>query len=134
MDRGRSGFLDALRGVAILGILPVNVAYFAFPATLADDPRWPAGGAAAVHAVRFLFEGKFHTIFALLFGAGMVILRERTVASGGRWGPLAARRLAVLWALGCAHAVLLWYGDIAAYYGLLGLAVCWTPGRSPGAL
>jgi len=135
---GRVEFLDALRGVAILGILPVNAAFFAYPAALADEPTYPAGsgaaGAAAVHGVAFLFEGKFITLFALLFGAGMAVLRARTAERGARWGPLVVRRLAVLWLLGCAHAVLVWFGDIVAYYALFGLALCWAPGRSPAAL
>jgi uncharacterized protein len=129
----RIEFLDALRGVAILGILPVNAAFFAYPATVAAEPAY-GGSPAAAHAVRFLFEGKFHTIFALLFGVGMAVLWKRAGETGRRWGPLVARRLGLLFVLGCAHALLLWYGDIVACYAFLGLALCWTPGRSPGSL
>jgi len=133
VDNDRIEFLDALRGVAILGILPVNAAFFAYPATVAAEPAY-GGSPAAAHAVRFLFEGKFHTIFALLFGVGMAVLRGRAAETGRRWGPLVARRLGLLFVLGCAHALLLWYGDIVACYAFLGLCLCWAPGRSPAAL
>ncbi len=138
-DRGgRIEYLDVLRGVAILSILPVNAAFFAYPVTVAGDPAFPPGAGAADAAadlgVRALFEYKFHTLFALLFGAGMALLRARTRERGARWGPLAARRLGFLWVLGCAHGVLLWYGDIAAVYALLGLALCWAPGLPPRLL
>lgn len=135
---GRIEFLDALRGVAILGILPVNAFVFAYPATLAWEPGWPPGGgaagAAAVHGVQLLFEAKFITIFSLLFGAGMAVLRAGARERGEAWAPLVLRRLLFLWLVGCLHAVLVWSGDILAYYGLIGLALCWTPGRAPRAL
>jgi uncharacterized protein len=131
-------FLDALRGVAILGILPVNAAVFALPSLAAVVPEWPPGSgpapAVAHHAVTFLFEYKFITLFNLLFGVGLAILRAGARERGEAWAPIAVRRLVFLWLVGCLHAVLVWYGDILAYYGLLGLALCWTPGRSPFAL
>lgn len=134
----RLPFPDALRGLAILGILPVNAAFFAYPSTLAAVPGYPeeggAAGAAAVHLVRFLFESKFHAIFAVLFGAGMVLQRRRALAAGRSWGPVAARRLGVLLAIGGLHGAFLWYGDILAVYALLGFGLLWAPARSPGAL
>lgn len=134
----RIEFLDALRGVAILGILPVNAAFFACPVGLAAEPGYPPGsgapGAFSVHAIHALFESKFHTIFALLFGVGMAILRANVAGRGGRWAPVAGRRLGTLLLVGGAHAVLLWYGDILAFYAFFGLVLCWTPGRSSRGL
>ena len=133
---GRVGFLDTLRGVAILGILPVNAAFFAYPVTLADSPQWPPGALneSLAWGVWAGFEMKFVTIFSLLFGVGIAVMRERASARGGRSWPILVRRLVVLGFFGIAHALLLWYGDIVGYYAGVGLALFWTASWSPRAL
>lgn len=118
----RSRYLDVLRGVAVLGILPVNLPFMAMAVENATTPAPGTGWAegAAVAGTRVLFEYKFVTLFSLLFGAGLVILRERS-ASGAL-----TRRLLVLWAFGALHATLLFWGDILSTYAPIGLAVFWA--------
>jgi len=123
---GRIEFLDVLRGVAILGILPVNAWSFAYTSDVYDDPSHPvAGGVLAVVLVKWLFEQKFITLFALLFGVGIGVQRLRADAAGRSFAPPMARRLVTLLVLGVLHATLLWYGDIVFVYALMGLTLCW---------
>ena len=79
--RDRLRHLDLLRGVAVLGILPVNIVFFALPMTASADPAYVSGGGwheqVSFYTVRVFFEYKFITLFSFLFGAGMMILRER---------------------------------------------------------
>jgi uncharacterized protein len=110
--------LDILRGFALLGILVVNMASFA--GTGPDQPTTP-WDQAALFVVNVLFSGKFNSLFSLLFAIGFTIQLERLERRGGsdaRW--IYVRRLLVLFAIGIAHAVLVWNGDVLHMYALLG--------------
>ncbi len=121
-----------LRGVAILGILPVNAGYFAYAASLADDPTYPtAGGMLIAALVRTFFEYKFITLFSLLFGVGIGIQHARAEQRGRSFGAPMVRRLVALALFGVLHATLLWYGDIVFTYALVGLVLCWFAGGGP---
>lgn len=116
--------LDAVRGVAILGILLVNIQFFAMPlmevaqhTALADAFL---GERLAWGAVRVLAEYKFISLFSLLFGAGLIVQSVRAEAKGRPFVPLYLRRLAVLAAFGLVHALGLWYGDILLFYAVIG--------------
>lgn len=133
----RVRYLDVLRGIALLGILPANLPSFGLPVTTAGDAHYASGGTAGVvafHVTRFFFDYKFITIFSLLFGAGIMILRGRAEAAGRSFPRVILRRLGALWLFGVAHAVLFWFGDVLAYYALTGLVLCWASSWSPDAL
>ena len=118
--------LDALRGLAVIGIVPMNVLVFAMPGQAYINPRaWTGFGEGpptldiAVWALVFLLiEDKFRNLFAMMFGAGVAILRARPQAR-----PIAGHyaRMAVLFAIGFAHATLLAGNDILRLYALAGL-------------
>lgn len=116
--------LDALRGVAVIGIVGMNVHAFALPAPAYYNPM--AYGAVGpvdywVWLASFVFiEDKFRTLFAMLFGAGCLILIER--AGAARWRAHYARMI-VLFAIGLVHAVLLASNDVLRAYALAGLAL-----------
>lgn len=114
--------LDVIRGAAVLGILMVNIQVFAMPQIVQDNPiaygDMTGANRAVWHAIHLLFEGKFHTIFAVLFGAGMVIMLDRRDAE--KPVRFHYRRMAGLLAIGMAHAYLLWFGDILVGYALCG--------------
>jgi len=117
----RNVTLDFVRGVAILGILLLNISAFALPKAAYLNPAWygditPQDG--WTWAILDLFaQVKFLTLFALLFGAGLQMLLPR----GKRW---IQARLTLLALLGFMHALLFWDGDILLAYGLVGL-ICW---------
>ena len=115
--------LDVLRGVAVLGILLVNIAFFASPFTDALEWEWDQlTGTDRVTRpmIQFVATGKFITIFSMLFGAGLALQSERARRAGRPFAALYSRRLLVLLAIGLCHGVLIWYGDILAFYAVIG--------------
>lgn len=124
---GRITELDALRGLAVIGIVWMNVHAFALPLQAYANPVVYGAERALdrlVWAASFVFvEDKFRTLFAMLFGAGCLILIERSEQAGER--PLRAHfaRMAVLFAIGVAHSVLLASNDVLRAYALAGLAL-----------
>lgn len=122
----RLATLDALRGVAIFGILLVNMALFCGPlyAMMMSSPWWTApADRLAAGVIRTLAEAKFYTLFSFLFGFGMALQQRRVEDQGGGFATLYVRRLVVLLMIGLAHALLLWYGDILVVYALLGFVL-----------
>lgn len=119
----RIDVVDALRGVALLGILLVNIAYFSEPLVreFLPDPEPPSAvDRAARFVVRMVAETKFYSMFALLFGFGLAIQMGRAQQRGAAFVPYFLRRMLVLLGFAVAHVVLLWYGDILHAYALLG--------------
>ncbi len=115
--------LDLVRGIAILGILPVNMAFLMAPIE-GMMPRPPVqwwGDPVVAGGVLFFFTGKMITQLAILFGAGLALQSDRAEATGQRFAGYYAWRMILLLLIGLAHALLLWYGDILASYALIGL-------------
>ncbi|HHL6427836.1 TPA: DUF418 domain-containing protein YeiB [Klebsiella pneumoniae] len=117
----RNVTLDFVRGVAILGILLLNISAFGLPKAAYLNPAW-SGSASLSDAwtwalLDLLAQVKFLTLFALLFGAGLQLLLPR----GKRW---IQSRLTLLALLGFIHGLLFWDGDILLAYALVGL-VSW---------
>ena len=122
---GRIESIDVLRGVALLGILAMNVQSFAMVEAVYFAPE-AFGDFSGVNRwvwalTHVLADLKMMTIFGMLFGAGIVLMassRERTGRS-----PAAAhyRRMPALLSFGLVHAYALWYGDILVTYALCGL-------------
>jgi uncharacterized protein len=114
----RVASIDVLRGVALLGILVMNIQSFAMPHTAYLNPTaW--GSLEGVEGVawsigRLFFDFKFISLFSTLFGASLVLAGE---SSNPR------RRLAWLIGFGLLHGYLVWYGDILFTYGVVGLVV-----------
>ncbi|MED5817005.1 DUF418 domain-containing protein YeiB [Klebsiella pneumoniae] len=117
----RNVTLDFVRGVAILGILLLNISAFGLPKAAYLNPAW-SGSASLSDAwtwalLDLLAQVKFLTLFALLFGAGLQLLLPR----GKRW---IQSRLTLLALLGFIHGLFFWDGDILLAYALVGL-VSW---------
>lgn len=124
---GRLVTLDLIRGVAILGILAINVSGFAGPAIGALSPDFPSPSHFANEAAwgfGFLFfEGKMRVLFAMLFGAGIALQCERMDTAGRDGDVIQVRRLSWLMVFGTLHYLLLWWGDILFVYACCGLAL-----------
>ena len=132
-DRIRT--LDLIRGVAVLGILAVNVASFAAPSAASYSPNLPTTGSAAdnwAFAVMLVFfEGKMRALFSILFGASLLLYVERKNAAGLDGHALQVRRLLWLALFGLLHFALFWDGDILFLYACVGLGALFLR-RPPG--
>jgi len=117
--------MDVLRGLALLGILVVNVEFFGLPLPHALDPstRTSPGDRSAWFVMHAFFEYKFISIFSLLFGAGLALQARRAEKTGESFLASLVRRQGLLLAIGLAHGILLWYGDILTAYAAVGLVV-----------
>jgi uncharacterized protein len=119
--------LDILRGIALFGILLMNITGFGLPAAYSDPTNY--GGATGPNlwawmTTTMLFEGTQRAIFSLLFGAGVILLTERIDRRGGNSADIYFRRNLWLIVFGIVHAyLLLWTGEILYYYGLTALFV-----------
>jgi uncharacterized protein len=121
----RLASLDVVRGVAMLGILLLNIVSFGLPEAAYVNPRAAGGwhGAdLAAWAVNFvLFDGKMRGLFSFLFGASMLLVIERAEANGESAARVHYRRMLWLLAFGFAHLWLIWHGDILTHYALVGM-------------
>lgn len=133
----RIAALDLIRGIAVLGILAINIAGLAGPLIATSTPHLPHPGTAldeTVFALAFvLFEGKMRALFTILFGASMALFLKRMEAAGRDANALQLRRLGWLMLFGYLHFALLWWGDILFTYALCGLAAlaCWRMPTRP---
>lgn len=141
MRRGRIELVDALRAFALAGILQVNIQSFVWGA--GDSLGYFAEPPGAADSAAHLFIGtfvatKFISIFAFLFGFGAALQMKSIRALCGSDAEAAKtvyrRRLWFLLALGIAHGLLLYYGDILAFYALAGFVLVHYMGRRPAAL
>src|SRR5260370_36304464 len=116
--------IDILRGVAILGILIVNMGGFSLPEGLPAHQLWPNMVDRTVEKlILFFAQEKFKTLFSFLFGLGLAVQMMRAEARGAHFLPLYARRLLVLFLIGIVHFLLLWDGAILPDYALLGVVL-----------
>lgn len=117
----REKFMDCLRGFAILGILIANMDGFSWYGE-EDGVTSPWLLPKADHTMSFmhhmLIEGKFYSIFSLLFGWGIALQVKRGIASGANYMPTIRRRLFFMLLLGFIH-LMIWPGDIVFFYALL---------------
>ena len=137
IEDARIDSIDVLRGFALLGILVINIQLFAMPDAAYYNPTAYGDLTGANLYVwlggRLLADQKFMTIFAMLFGAGIVLMTARAETRGDA-GRVHYRRMGWLAVIGLAHAHLLWFGDILFLYAVCGMAVHPFRRQSPGRL
>lgn len=117
--------MDFLRGVAVLGILAINVTGFWGPSLATFSPAIPHAEPAAYGWFAFafvVFEGKMRALFSMLFGASMVLFAQAAERKGLDPDAAQVRRLLWLALFGYLHFALLWWGDILFLYALCGTA------------
>ncbi|MFC7160224.1 DUF418 domain-containing protein [Pseudidiomarina halophila] len=120
----RIHMLDVIRGFALLGILLMNIEFFQRPLTamMFGFDNSLTGIDRSVGWIVFTFvQGKFYTMFSLLFGIGFVIFYDRAKQhhDSPRW--LFFRRLLILGLFGFVHIAYIWGGDILLTYAIVGL-------------
>jgi uncharacterized protein len=103
--------------VNVVGMAMLEQAYFYPPAygfdSLGDKIMWAANF--------IVVDGKFRSLFSILFGASLVLVVERAVASGTRGWKVHYPRMLVLLLFGLIHFYILWWGDILANYAMVGM-------------
>ena len=122
----RVKLIDALRGVALLGILLMNIPGFAMPNYFSEsfksDPANVNFWVSAVISV--VFEGKMRALFGMIFGAGVLLFVSKKERAGRSVTGLFYRRMFWLVLFGLIHAhLILWIGDILYLYGFCGMLV-----------
>ncbi len=129
MPSSRITTIDVIRGVALLGILLLNVQSFAMPFEAYTNPTAYGDLEGLNYWVWFftslLGDQKFMTIFSMLFGAGLILFTDRLEQTGRPAVALHCRRMGWLLLIGMLHAYLIWYGDILVSYAICGLVVIW---------
>ena len=108
--------LDLVRGVAVLGILLLNIVGFGLPEAAYFNPRAYGGSEGADLAawlINFiLFDGKMRGLFSFLVGASMLLVIDRAEAKGESPVAVHYRRMAWLRIYGRAQLWLVCFGDI----------------------
>jgi uncharacterized protein len=125
-DAQRLRLLDALRGVAVLGVLLMNIPGFALPNYFSEsfksDPTSINFWLNAVITV--FFEGKMRALFGIVFGAGVLLFVSKKEQTGRPVTGLFYRRMFWLILFGLIHAhLILWIGDILYLHGFCGMLV-----------
>ena len=117
--------LDVIRGIAVMGILSVNIvgmamiedAYF-FPTLYGFD----SAGDKVMWALNSIFvDGRFRALFSILFGASLTLVVTRAMETGKKGWQVHFPRMIVLLLFGCIHYYVLWWGDILVNYALVGM-------------
>ncbi len=118
-------FLDALRGFALLGVCLANYPEFSlytFQPQSIVDAMPTAGVDSVVQFIMYvLVDGKFYTLFSLLFGIGFSIIIANAASRGADGMRIFYRRMIILALIGCTHLMLVWSGDILLLYAVLGM-------------
>jgi uncharacterized protein len=121
----RYRIIDIIRGLALFGVLLVNI-LTGFRVPLLEHILRPFADPAPVNRcvdllAVFALEFKALTIFSFLFGTGIAIQIERAAARNVRARGFLVRRLAWLFVFGAIHLFLIWNGDILTLYAVCGL-------------
>ena len=134
----RIATLDILRGVAVMGILAMNIVAFAMPFQAYMNPM-AYGAESNADLVSWVFsfifiDGKMRGLFSFLFGASMLLVIERAEAGGLDSAQVHFRRMAWLLLFGLVHFYLIWFGDILSLYAMIGMIAWFFHAKGPRAL
>ncbi|MRG87040.1 DUF418 domain-containing protein [Salinibacillus xinjiangensis] len=127
----RLPWVDAARGFALFGILMVNVPAFNAPYFLYGGEQlfWDQPLDHTIQdIIDIFFQASFYTLFSLLFGFGMQMMKER--AGQG----ILIRRLLILLGFGLIHAFFIWHGDILISYAVVGVLLFFFFSTKPKTL
>jgi uncharacterized protein len=123
---GRDDRIDALRGLALFGILLVNIQSFLWggtnPAGYVQPDATAADRVVFFATVTFL-NLKFMPLFAMLFGVGFALLLDKLASVTSVPHAVFRRRLGFLFVFGLLHGVFFYYGDITHMYAVAGLVL-----------
>lgn len=134
----RSLCIDALRGLALFGILAVNIQSFVWglsgPTLGVLNTDSTSSDHATVFFTALLLEYKAYPIFCFCFGYGFAMQTQRWLSTGENAASRFAGRLRVMLLLGAAHGIFLYFGDILSRYALTGFILRRHIGKNSRAL
>ena len=118
--------IDTLRGVALLGILLMNIIAFGLPYASYFNPVFDSNlegiNLSTYIAMDVFVEGSMRGIFSMLFGAGFLLFITKPDTNEDLVRGLYFRRTLLLILIGVFNAyILVWPGDILFTYGVAGL-------------
>lgn len=125
--------LDIVRGFALIGIFLMNVEWFSRPISelgTGVDPNLHGMDYAASWFIYTFVQGKFWTMFSLLFGMGFAVMLGRAETTDRSFVVPYLRRIVGLFLFGSAHYVMVWTGDILHDYAVTALALLLISTRS----
>jgi uncharacterized protein len=121
----RIATLDIVRGVAVMGILAMNIVAFAMPFQAYMNPvAFGSPGTADFVSWVFSFifiDGKMRGLFSFLFGASTLLVIQLAQAKGENPASIHYRRMLWLLVFGMLHFYLIWFGDILIGYAAMGM-------------
>jgi uncharacterized protein len=127
IESNRLQQLDIIRGIAILGILILNIPSFGLP----DSLSWSIygiNGQGIINKITWyitdtFFDGNMRGLFCILFGAGIILFSQQCEKNNRGAFPL-YRRMLWLFLFGLFDIfILLWGGDILCEYAICGLVL-----------
>jgi uncharacterized protein len=130
----RIQLVDSLRGFALFGVLMINIEAFNTGDLPLPSPAYGPLDTVASNALLVFGQGKFVTLFTLLFGASVALQLTRLQARTADPRALFIRRQLALLGIGVAHYVLVWEGDVLTRYALTGFLLLAFLGCHVGTL
>jgi len=126
MQGDRVTSIDTVRGFAVLGILVMNIMGMGHAGSAYLNPAYTGGTDNALNVALWalaavMVDGKMRALFAMLFGASLLLMAEGTPP--GRQTPRHLSRMAVLFLFGLVHGALLWPGDVLLPFAVVGIAI-----------
>ncbi len=131
----RVSSVDVIRGVALMGILAMNIVNFGWPGAVYSipimAPEYDNADQLLWGLNHLVFDTKMMTLFSMLFGAGLVLMSDRAEGRGAKMRGVYYRRVAWLLVIGLIHSYLIWDGDILVMYASCGFLLYpvrkWSP-------
>jgi uncharacterized protein len=125
MKEKRIKSIDVLRGIALLGLPTMNIIHFSMPEAAYMNPYVYKADAFLNHAIFSFFnvfsDQKFMGLFTLLFGASLLLLREKNEDHGIHSTISHYSRMLLLLLLGILHFWFIWSGDVLMFYAVIGM-------------
>lgn len=116
-------YIDFLRGIAVLGLLTMNIISMGLLDVDALSGVIVASEPLLLTLQTLLLDGRFRSIFCLLFGIGLYLQYSRYQQLNLPAINILKSRLHWLFIFGLCHCVILWSGDILMVYALSGLVL-----------